>query len=249
MRLDGVEIKVNLEDALLARAVDTLGLGEGDPMRVWFFEDLSPGAHLPLLEAGLIVRVRVKESGKGDCTVKLRPCLRSQLPEPWLSTTETEGLELRLEEDRTGARRVLAASLQGDVGRDELALVEAGAALPGGVVAGRQMEYVDQCATADVNLATLAALGPVRATRWKEVGPTALAALGVRAERWTVAGLDFLELSLKVETRDSDDGQGADAAARDLDAALADLGLTPAEGGAGETKTRRVLEALAAAVD
>src|SRR5262245_17998121 len=116
MRLDGVEIKINLAEDELGRAIDTLNLGDGEPMKLWFYEDLTPGVRLPLLEAGLIIRIRTKNGGRdGDSTIKLRPCRYSQLSRGWLETESTSDLEFRIEEDRSATRRVVAASLQTDL--------------------------------------------------------------------------------------------------------------------------------------
>jgi ribosomal protein S7 len=238
MRLDGVEVKVTLEKDQLKQAMDVLELDDESSLTIWFYDDLTIGQQLPLLGAGVIVRVRAKSDGGGDCTVKLRPCRRSQLTSRWLATEATDRLELRVEEDWAGQRKVLAASAESDVERAVLDKVRSHDALPSGLVNGAQEEYVADCAEIRVNLEATTRLGPIDATRWKSVGPAELAALDVRAERWTVAGLDFLELSIKASLAE------AEQAARALNTALTRLGLTVNKD--QETKTRRVLEHLAA---
>jgi hypothetical protein len=90
-----------------------------------------------------------------------------------------------------------------------------------------------------VNLAALTMLPAVSAMRW----PTFAApgpggpALDVRAERWTVHDLDFLELSIAVEV------QAAQAAQAALIAFVEHNGLQPS---AGEAKTTQVLQRLIA---
>lgn len=239
MRLDGVEVKVTLESDQLTRAMDVLELEDESSLTIWFYDDLTTGQQLPLLGAGLAVRVRAKGGGGGDCTVKLRPCRRSQLTARWLATETSDELEFRVEEDWAGQRRVLAASAQADLESDPLDQVRRRDVLPSGLLSSAQEEYVADCAAIRVNLEAATRLGPIDATRWKSVGPADLDALEVRAERWTVAGLDFLELSAKVPPED------AEQAARALDAALTGLGLPPPR--EQETKTRRVLEQLAGA--
>lgn len=237
MRLDGVEVKVTLEADQLTKAMDVLELDDESRLTIWFYDDLTIGQQLPLLGAGLAVRVRAKSGGGGDCTVKLRPCRRSQLTARWLAIETTDQLELRVEEDWAGQRKVLAASAQADLEREVLDRVLSRDALPSGLLNTAQEEYVADCAAIRVNLEATARLGPIDATRWKSVGPSELAALMVRAERWTVAGLDFLELSMKVSL------ENAEQAAMALNAALTGLGLPPTRD--QETKTRRVLEHLA----
>jgi hypothetical protein len=80
-------------------------------------------------------------------------------------------------------------------------------------------------------------LGPVRAVRWKSV-PTepAGADLSVRAERWTLDDLDFLELSIE--------SKPADARARQdqLTAFARSMGFEP--GPNQQPKTSLVLQKL-----
>jgi hypothetical protein len=237
MRLDGVEIKVTVADAQVGRAMEVLELGDQSRVAIWFYEDLTTGMRLPLLEAGLILRARVKDSGRGgDLTVKLRPCRASQLAGDWFEKESDGELELRAEEDWAGVRQVLAVSAQADIDKDTASQVRAAAPPPPGLLTADQGTYLADCAALRVDLRGLTALGPIAATRWKSVVGPGLDGLGVRAERWTVRGLDFLELSVKC---DPDEGPQRQ---RDLVTALAALGLQ--QDAEQETKTRRVLEAL-----
>jgi hypothetical protein len=81
------------------------------------------------------------------------------------------------------------------------------------------------------------ALGPVDATRWDEVGAAGFDPFKPRAERWQVHGLDFLELSIKVDPRE------ADPKSSEFDLLVRRTGLTPDRN--QETKTRRMLQHLA----
>jgi hypothetical protein len=236
MRTDGVEIKVTVTDPQVGRALDVLDLGDQSRLTIWFYEDVTTGMRLPLLEAGLIVRARVKDSGRGDVTVKLRPCRASQLAGDWFDRESDDELELRAEEDWAGPRRVLAVSAQADIGQDLASRIDDAAPPPPGLLSADQAAYLADCASLRVDLRGLTALGPIAATRWKSVGGQGLDGLDVRAERWTVRGLDFLELSVKCDIEEAPQRQD------DLESALAGLGLqqSPEQ----ETKTRRVLEAL-----
>jgi hypothetical protein len=237
MRPDGVEIKVTVADAQVGQAMDVLDLGDESRLAIWFYEDVTTGMRLPLLEAGLVLRARVKGSARGgDVTVKLRPCRASQLAGDWFDRESDDDLELRAEEDWAGKRRVLAASAQADIDAHTASQVRAASPPPAGLLTADQAAYLAECAPLRVDPRGLTALGPITATRWKSVSGPGLDGLDLRAERWTVPGLDFLELSVKCDLEEGPQRQ------RDLESALSALGLSsnPEQ----ETKTRRVLEAL-----
>jgi hypothetical protein len=98
-----------------------------------------------------------------------------------------------------------------------------------------QKDYLADCAGAIINLDTLTVLPPVTAIRWKNVA-VAPPELELRAERWTVDDLDFLELSAVAPV--------ARAAAKQ--AAILEfvksVGLPVSED--QETKTRQVMKHL-----
>ena len=81
---DAIEIKVNIGGDV-EHALTALDLNGGKQRRVWFLDDLTEGVRppLPLLSAGLILRLRRRENGKEESTIKLRPCRRSQLTGSW----------------------------------------------------------------------------------------------------------------------------------------------------------------------
>ena len=85
-------------------------------------------------------------------------------------------------------------------------------------------------------LTNLVGLGPIKAIRWT----TRLGGLDgkVNAERWTVAGLDFLELSIRVEA-----GIDSEPVQQAFEQAVRSLGLAFQE--IQQPKTQVVLEALA----
>jgi hypothetical protein len=240
MRLDGVEIKVGLGAGQTAAAVRALELEDVEPWRIYFVEDVTPGlvSRMPLLDLNVIIRAREKAAGDpDDVTVKLRPGRRSQLRSAWLSFTKSSkgGLdtELKVEEDWAGGRRTLAISLTAD----RPAGTVAAAADVSELLTRGQRRFLSQCAGAKINLETLRLLPPVTAMRWPAFnvpGPGG-SDLEVRAERWTITPLDFLELSIV-----SDVGT-AEPAQRALEAFVADLGL-PSEEPTDETGTRNKTE-------
>ncbi|MFF0990700.1 hypothetical protein [Kocuria nitroreducens] len=238
-------------------AVQALELPDGRARRIWFLEDLTPGLtqHLPMLETGQIFRVRLDEKKNGsreaDATVKLRPARRTQLPHPWdrahsageAPKDGTDGYEYRIEEDWAGTRRFLAASLKVDIDPVRLTPEDAPedsrqSALPPREVFGEHHQrFLAACADRRVVLAALTPLGPIEGTRWKDVK---VGKFTTMVERWTVEGLDFLELSIQLEA-----GSKGDPLERLIafSTAVAARGLNPFS--RQETKTRRVLEHLA----
>ncbi|HEY7272868.1 MAG TPA: hypothetical protein VH502_09050 [Actinoplanes sp.] len=235
-RLDAVEIKVNFTGARADAALAVLGLlGDGERRQIYFGEDLTGHTTLPLLDDGVILRVRRTPDGD-DVTVKLRPCDRARLILPWTEMRKEDEHSFRLEEDWSGTRQVLAASLVAsrDSGRLDGAL--AGRASPRRLFSGRHRRFLTDCAAVPVRYDRLSVLGPVQARKWDTVE---WSGFEVAAERWAVADLDFLELSLRVPP------EAAAAAQEGFGTALRVAGLDSDT--AQETKTRLVLQRLALA--
>jgi hypothetical protein len=177
--------------------------------KIFFVEDVTTGlcSATPLPDQHLIVRARQKTKGKDDVTVKFRPGRRSQLTDSWLATTkDTDGdldSELKVEEDWAGERRMLSISLTAERPKGLVAAVAAGERRIGALLSHDQRRLIDECAGTLVNLAALTMLPAVSAMRWTTfavAGPGG-PELDVRAERWTVQDLDFLELSIAVEVQ------------------------------------------------
>jgi len=242
MRLDDVEVKVNVDSGETSRAVALLDLPGVPPWKIYFVEDVTTGLGMttPLKEQNLIIRARQKTKGKDDVTVKFRPGRRSQLTNRWLAVTKISDddldAEFKVEEDWAGVARTLAISLTSDRPHGLVA-----AAAQNNDVAAlltqKQKELIDQCAGVPVNLDVLTVLPPVSAMRWPtfSVPGPGHTALSVRAERWTVGDLDFLELSIAVGVAVAEEAQAA------LETFLKSKGLDPTK---GESKTTQVLRLL-----
>lgn len=244
MRLDGVEVKVSLGADQTAQALQALDLADRPPWRVFFVEDVTVGLcrSTPLLDQHLIVRARQKARGKDDVTVKFRPGRRSQLSDRWLGMTKTTKGELtsefKVEQDWAGERRVLALSLTAERPDGLVADVASGERSIDRLLTGEQEELVAECAGVSVNLSTLSMLSPVTAVRWPTFSaPGPGPDLDVRAERWTVEDLDFLELSIAVDVAIAEASQAA------LVAFVEGAGLSA---GLPEAKTSLVLQRLVA---
>jgi hypothetical protein len=235
MRLDGVEIKVSLAGSRLDEALDALGLGDGGQQRsVSFLEDATVGAELPLLRQGIVLRVRQTAGEDDDSTVKLRPCRRSQLTQEWLGEEDGDGWRLRVEEDWAATRRSLAASCVSDLPEGRIDAVRAGTAPVRRLFSEGQRRFLGECAGMRIDLDELTLLPAVAATRWEDVRVGDVDEVVV--ERWTLAGLDFLELSVRKKAVEK-----AQSAQRKLERELADRDL---ERDDDTSKTERVLRHL-----
>jgi hypothetical protein len=241
MRLDDVEIKVTVAGDGTAAAVRALGLSPDRPTwRIYFCEDVTEGltARTPLLDAGVILRARDKSGGKDDTTVKLRPSRRSQLPDRWLAAEKGDDWDLKVEADWSGDERVLACSLTADRHEGLVAAIGRGGGAVEDLFGKDQLDFLRECAPIPVTLGAVTVLPPVTATRWGKVEGTPDP--DVRAERWTVGDLDFLELSVVAPVAQ------APATQERL------VGFVTARGIAvprkQEPKTRRVVEHLVAGV-
>ena len=242
MRLDGVEVKVSLDSDQTVKAVQVLDLADVPPWKIFFVEDVTIGlcSGTPLLDQHLIVRARQKARGKDDVTVKFRPGRRSQLTDSWLAAMKTTDgdldSEFKVEADWAGERRMLALSLTAERAKGLVAAAAAGERGVGALLTDDQKRLVDECAGIQVNLAALTMLPAVSAMRWPTfaVSEPGRPALDVRAERWTVQDLDFLELSIAVDV---------EAAQAALNAFVERKGLQLSR---GETKTTQVIRQLVA---
>ncbi|UUU31630.1 hypothetical protein JIX56_17890 [Streptomyces sp. CA-210063] len=241
-RLDSVEIKVTFSGAGAAAATWALAPDTGGARRrVYFCEALArstaPG-QLPLLDAGLILRLRAGSGRGGAVTAELRPCRRSRLSERWLSFREQGPDSFHLADAWAGDRRVLSATLVSDCGRTAVEAAATGTKPLELVFSDRQRAFLTECADIDVGYGSLDVLGPVHLVRWPGVR---LDHHEVTLERWTVAGdqsLEWLEVSKRVAP------EGAEVVQASLTALLKGKGLEP-DLGSG-IRVRRVLEELVA---
>jgi hypothetical protein len=236
-RLDGVEVKLTLAGDQVDQAVQTLELPPDRPAwRIHFCEDVTEAVRTgpPLLDLGVVLRARRRPGEPDDTTIKLRPCRRSQLTGRWPTATKGNGWELEVQADWAGDHRVLAVSMTADRPGDVIAGVADGAPVRS-LFVDDQLDFLRDCHDARINLDALTLLPPVTARRWKRVA-AAPTGLEVRAERWTVDDLDFLELSVVAEPGDALRAQQA------LTGFVDSLGLAvePLQ----TTKTRQVLEHL-----
>ncbi|PWJ05357.1 hypothetical protein DKG34_21310 [Streptomyces sp. NWU49] len=240
-----VEIKVNI-DGNVGEALSLLGEPQG-PVRkrlVWFAESRSGIAdgHL-LLDSRVMVRFRSGDT-PDELTVKLRPCAKGQLVGRFSSPFDEESFEYKIEEDWSGNRQVVAASATSSHPQGVLLDSVAPGADAAAPLTARQLQFFRACVPA-LHATGLVALGPIASTKFSDVP---LDDLEVDLERWTVADLDFLELSIRVKLKDEEKADEFEARAkrkqRKLESAVMDHGLVISEN--PETKTRRVITTLVA---
>ncbi|MFF3941098.1 hypothetical protein [Streptomyces phaeofaciens] len=247
MDLLPVEIKVNIEGDVAA-ALAALGGSHGamTRRRIWFAEDRDgvEEGRVPLLEGGVIVRFRIGGESD-DLTVKLRPCERESLVGRFAKPFEVEPTTYKIEEDWSVNGRMLAASLVRDHKPGALSGAVQQGADAAAPIDALQDQFVHACAP-PARLDGLVALGPIRSTKVDDVP---LDDLDVDLEVWSVAGLEFLEASIRVKPKDEDDAEELAARAerkqRKLQDAVRERGVKLSED--PESKTRRVLLALVGA--
>ena len=236
---DPIEIKVNI-GGNVERALTALGLGEGRTREVWFLDDLTEGLDepLPLLTEDIILRLRRRDNGKEDSTVKLRPCRRSQLAGKWAAAPPDDE-QYRIEGDWSRLRRVLAASCVADLERGTIENALDGSGQIADLFSDPQREFLADCGQIRVALGAVSVLGAraIAATQWKDFSVGTVP--NVVAERWTIDELDFLELSIRVDSGAED----AAAAQRTLQDEVASRGLEFDNN--DRPKTKRVMKRLA----
>jgi broad specificity phosphatase PhoE len=237
-RLDAVEIKVTVRGDGIPAAAEAFELEHAEKQRrtIYFCEDLAGPdgpAGLPLLNHGIILRLRRNKGRRDDVTAKLRPCKDSQLTHRWINARKDEDWDFRVEGDWAGQRHVVAASLEAKIEDGVFdAVVAEGRGVP---LVSAQRTFLEDCARVPADLSQLTPLGPIDGTKWE----FARNGQKIFAEQWVVGdGLRFLELSTRVGPEE------APAAQQAFENLFREHGidLDPVQ----ETKTRTVLEYLAA---
>ncbi|MFF4346184.1 hypothetical protein [Streptomyces sp. NPDC001530] len=233
-RLDAVVVRVTLSPGqALAAGVWDRDTGEERTCRVWFCEraDASPD-RLPLLEAGVILRLRETLHRRDDTAAQLCPCRRSRI---------AGQRPTRVEGEWRGERRELSAVLTTTHREHTVSGVLARKGPLHRLFTAAQRSFLDECADCPVDIDALTVLGPVAVRRWPRL---AWSAAELNVERWqatALAGgsLDFVELSRRV------DRQGAEIAQLALESALRRRGIDPREDDGAGTDIRHVLAFLA----
>ena len=207
-RLDTIKIKVTMAAPEVGAALAAFGLAgsAAHSHEIYFCEQPSTLGLLPLLDDGVILRIRRRPEGPGDVTVKLRPCRPGQLRGRWATFRRSAHHELRIKGDWAHDRRVVAAALVRSVPGDQLRHA-LGFRPPGldRLFSARQRRYLAECTIAGPGLDDLCLLGPVEIRQWR----LRERRYDITAERWTVrtpggpSGPDLLELSVTARPGDA----------------------------------------------
>ena len=227
-----VEVKMSFADHQVDTAMGVFGLADeaARHRRIWFSETPTRAdGPLPLAGRGLILRVRTGE--KPDITLKLRGPEGCLDPVAWRQLPTTGGDGAKLEGDWSGAHRMIAASLSHDL---DPPIPDPRS--PGDVRALLSDRQIHLAHAWVIPLDKAEPLGPVLADSWE--GDIDGIAEKCAFERWTVAELRFLEISLRV------DDDEAETTQQRLTQAVHDAGLTDAP--KAGTKTDTVLRRLIA---
>lgn len=237
--MTGTEIKFSFAAEWVAEAREKFGLRKhaAEPCDVYFL-DILEGDNPRLLAAGVVLRLRARDSKSGNCTVKLRPADADKLTGRWRPDAgQDPGYRVEFDWAR---QQVLAASLEREIDADQLDAVVSGELAPKHAFTGGQREFLDECGPELTKpFRGLRVAGPIAALRWIDVDWPG--DISLHAEQWKWGdNQTFLELSLRV----ADSTQAApvrDALQADIDRRNLSISDDPT------TKTEAVLRALLAA--
>jgi hypothetical protein len=223
---DSVELKVTIPASSHGSTIRKLPIDpvESQPRQVFFFD--TPD--LRLYEAGVVVRARRIQGGRADTVIKLRPVVPAELP-----AEVRKNPAFNVEVDAIPGGFVCSASFKGRSTGEEVRQVVAGNLPLRKIFSKDQRAFYAAHAPADLDLDSLAVLGPtfiLKATTEPEV-------LGRRLvmEMWLYQdGSRVLELSTKCAPNETFQ------VAAEARAYLASHGV--AIGGIQQTKTKAALE-------
>jgi hypothetical protein len=199
---ENVEIKANADGVNAEAAAQAFHLtaDNGNRRRIWFCESERGLTHgrLDLLDEGLILRLRAVAGDPDDTTIKLRGKQAPRLSDQWLPHFGIEG-------DWAGQGRLISASFTEKIarGRIEEAVEEDGNISR--AFTAEQEDFLRDAWLPPVRMSELKCLGPVQAVKWKVENDDFPYEL--RAERWKIDELHFLEFSLRVDWGEAEKAQ------------------------------------------
>ena len=190
-----VELKLTIPEEGHRAAARSIGLDavEAQPRQAYFFD--TPD--LALNKAGIILRARRFQGGKGDTVVKVRPVDPATI-DPALRRSDSFKVEL----DAMPGGFVCSASFKGSCDGSEVADVASGAMPLRSLFSKEQLAFYDQRAPKTIRMDRLVVLGPIlllRAKhRAKELGRNLVVELWIYP-----GGSHVLEISTKCEPREA----------------------------------------------
>jgi len=186
---DSVELKLTVPASDQRASIARLPMDpvEAQPRQVFFFD--TPD--LLLNQAGVVVRARRGQGGRGDTVVKLRPVVPSDLP-PGIRRSPAFNVEV----DVLPGGFVCSGSMKGRVTGQEVRDAAAGTIPLRSIFSKEQRSFYKTHAPAGIELGALVALGPTFILK-AVFAPKTLGRLLV-AEMWLYPdGSRLLELSTK----------------------------------------------------
>jgi hypothetical protein len=204
---------------------------EAQPRQAFFFD--TP--NLDLYKAGVVVRARRIQGGRGDTVIKLRPVEPDHVDPDLLRTS---GFKIEL--DMMPGGFVCSASFKGTCTNKEILEVSAGDTPLSELFSKAQRAFYEAHAPAGLSLDSLVTMGPVFLLKAKHLPKDF--ERGITVEMWLYPdGSRILEVSTKCLPEE------AFQAAAEFKAYLARCGI--ALSGVQEPKTRNALEFFAAHPD
>lgn len=223
---DSVELKVTVPASAQRATIQGLPLDpvEAQPRQLYFFD--TP--ELALNEAGLVVRARRVQGGRGDTVVKLRPVVPDDLP-----PEVRQSPAVKVEVDVMPGGYVCSASFKGRTTGEEVRQAVHGEIPLRRIFTKDQRAFYDEHAPAGIDLDSLVPLGPTFVLK-AQFTPEEFGRLIV-GEMWLYPdGSRILELSTKCLPSE------AFQVAAEVRAYLASRGVVI--GGMQQPKTRAALE-------
>jgi hypothetical protein len=228
---DSVELKVSIPTdshraTIMGLPIDPV---EAQPRQVWFFD--TPD--LALNAAGVVVRARRTQGGRGDTVIKLRPVVPADLP-----ASLRRQADFNVEVDALPGGFMCSASFKGRASGVEVREAATGGMPLRRLFSKTQRQFYRDHAPAGIALDDLVPLGPtflLKARFDVKLGPTRRSIQSFVAEVWFYPdGTRILELSTKCPPAD------AFRVAGDARAYLLEQGLRL--DGEQQTKTKTALE-------
>jgi hypothetical protein len=223
------ELKVLVEADAIDPVRERLGL-DGDlaeERAVWFYDT----AALDLFEAGAILRARSVHRGDDDSTVKIRPLAADEVDPAWFAEA---GFKCELDAGLASATWSCSFTIEQE--EDQIEEVADGERDLDTLFSSEQEDFAAAYAP-PFDWHELVPLGPIDALVWKVESRRLPSAL--TAEHWRLPDQEMLEVSIKVDAGEAEEGMSALLdwlAEHDVPAAAAQ-----------DSKTRRALESLRAA--
>jgi hypothetical protein len=157
---DSVELKLTVPETEHYATAGSLGLDpiEAQIRQVYFFD--TP--ELAMNRAGVVVRGRRVQQRSGDCIVKLRPALPSELPK---KLRKSNGFSVEV--DAMPGGFVCSATLKRPVENAEVRAVALEGAPLSGLLSPGQLEFLSERAPEGCEIDDLVPLGPVLVLKLK----------------------------------------------------------------------------------